>query len=146
MSRLFQDMMPEWSCAPTSLCRRRRAGQFRPAFQENRRLHGRPEKIFKESRTNFLPFSKFSYDLFFSHPSKIVKKISTQQKWHRRHADKLSAEARRSTKISGGAHKLSAAVAQRGRRTALCLSCFTESLYFYICHVVGGLCLALVPI
>src|SRR6218665_2167104 len=35
--------------------------------------------------------------------------------------DKLSAAARRSTKVGGGAHKLSAAAAgaQRGRRTAL---------------------------
>ena len=37
-------------------------------------------------------------------------KISTQQKWHRRRADKLSAAARRSIKVhGGGAHKLSAA-------------------------------------
>src|SRR6218665_594289 len=37
-------------------------------------------------------------------------KIITQQQWYRRRADKLSAAARRSTKVGGGgAHKLSAA-------------------------------------
>src|SRR6218665_3333669 len=47
------------------------------------------------------------------------KKITTQQKWYRRRADKLSA-AGRSTKVGGGgAHKLSAAAARRGLRTAL---------------------------
>src|SRR6218665_424997 len=51
------------------------------------------------------------------------QKITTQQKWYRWRADKLSAAAaaaRRSTKVGGGgAHKLSAAAAWRGRRTAL---------------------------
>ena len=36
-------------------------------------------------------------------------KITTQQQWPRRHVDKLSAAARRSTKVGGGTHKLSAA-------------------------------------
>src|SRR6218665_1234426 len=36
-------------------------------------------------------------------------KITTQQEWYRRRADKLSAAARRLTKVGGGAHKLSAA-------------------------------------
>src|SRR6218665_522260 len=58
-------------------------------------------------------------------------KITTQQQWHRWRADKLSsaASARRSTKV-GGAHKLSAAAARRGRRTALhCLR--TGNLFSY---------------
>jgi len=42
------------------------------------------------------------------------KKISTQQKWHWRRADKLSAATRRLSKVGGGAHKLSA-TARRGR-------------------------------
>src|SRR6218665_1069921 len=42
--------------------------------------------------------------------SSKIPKITTQQQWYLRRADKLSAEAaRRSTTVGGGAHKLSAA-------------------------------------
>src|SRR6218665_3179123 len=54
-------------------------------------------------------------------------KITTQQKWYRRRADKISAAARPTTKVGGGggAHKLSAAAARHGRRTALVLASCT---------------------
>ena len=44
-----------------------------------------------------------------------------QQQWYRRRTDKLSAAARRSTKVGGGAHKLSAAArpAHGSKRTSL---------------------------
>jgi len=53
-------------------------------------------------------FQKISFDLFLLIEN--CNKISTQQQWHRRRADKLSAAAaRRSAKIcGGGAHKLAA--------------------------------------
>src|SRR6218665_3775703 len=70
-----------------------------------------------------LVFSGFSLRLFAPVQFEILviencNKITTQQQWHRRRADKLSAAARRSTKVGGGAHKFSAA-ARRGRRMAL---------------------------
>src|SRR6218665_2364841 len=70
----------------------------------------RPKIFFlKGSRQNFVLSSKFSDDLF-SHRSKIGNRKSTHQKCHRWRADKLSAAARRSTKVDGGgANKLSAA-------------------------------------
>ena len=66
----------------------------------------------KDSRKNFLLSSKCSDDFLVI---ENCNKISTQQQLHRRRADKLSAAARRSTKVGGGgAHKLSAA-AERAR-------------------------------
>ena len=72
----------------------------------------RPKNAFFK---NFVLSSKFSEDLFLVIEN--CNKINTQQKWHRRRADRLSA-ALLSTK-GGGAHKLSSAALQRGRRTAL---------------------------
>src|SRR6218665_270304 len=75
-----------------------------PKNQRQRGVGGQ-NIFFKDSRKNFVLFSKFCDDLFVI---ENCNKISTQQQWHRRRADKLSAAARRSTK-GGGAHKLSAA-------------------------------------
>ena len=50
---------------------------------------------------------------FFGHRSKIETKNYTAE-WHRRCADKLLAAARRSTKVGGDAHKLSAARPEHG--------------------------------
>ena len=48
-------------------------------------------------------------------------KITKQQQWHRRRADKLSvAAARQSTKVRGGAHKLSAARPAHGSTLKSC--------------------------
>src|SRR6218665_410454 len=66
-------------------------------------------------------------------------KISTQQIWHRRRADKLS----RSTKVGSSAHKLSAAATRPSRRTALAStssgSGITGWLYFmYVACFAGA--------
>src|SRR6218665_2178736 len=54
----------------------------------------------KGSRKNFVLSSKFSDDLFLVIEN--CNKISTLHQWHRRRVDKLSAAARRSTKVCGG--------------------------------------------
>ena len=65
--------------------------------------------FFKDFRENFAPSPKFSDDLFsfFSLVIENCNKINTQQQWHWRRADKLSAATavRRSTKVGGGGSK-----------------------------------------
>ena len=90
-------------CAPINFGRRR----WRAAGPKNRRRRGWPKEYFSKipEKISFY-FSKYSDD-----PLSVIEncnKITTQQQWHRRRADNLSA-ARRSTKVDGGAHKLSAA-------------------------------------
>src|SRR6218665_1055310 len=50
----------------------------------------------------FLPISRPIYYIRFLF-IEYCNKISTHQQWHRRHAEKLSTAARRSTKVGGGA-------------------------------------------
>jgi len=67
-----------------------------------------PKNVFQRFPKNFPSILKIFWWPFFSHRKLNCNKISTQQQWHRRRTDKLSA-ARRSTKVGGGAHKLAAA-------------------------------------
>src|SRR6218665_4049572 len=57
------------------------------------------------SRPNFVLSSTFSDNLFLV--TENCNKITTQQQWHRRRADKLSAAARRTKKRRGTAFKIS---------------------------------------
>jgi len=67
---------------------------------------------------NFPHFTAFS-DGLLSLVIENYNKITTQQQWHRRSADKLSAAAaNRPTKVGGGAHKLLAAAAHDSSQTA----------------------------
>src|SRR6218665_800414 len=73
-------------------------------------LVGDRQKMFVQRfPKNFVLSSTFSDDHFLVIEN--CNKKSTQQEWHRWRADKLSAAARQSTKVSGDAHKLLAAVA-----------------------------------
>src|SRR6218665_3675662 len=66
---------------------------------------GTQKCFLKDSRKiSFYP----QYFLMTFFENRKLQKINTQQKRHGRRADKLSAAARRSTKVGGGAHKLSA--------------------------------------
>jgi len=109
----------EPSRAPMLLCRRRRAVSLwsaaarrrsqKLALAARRGVALAAQKLFlKDFRQNFVLSPKYSDD-FFSHQN--CNKISTRQQWHRRPAGKLSAAARRSTKVGGGAHILAAAAA-----------------------------------
>ena len=107
--------------AAVNFRRRRDVG---PKIRRRRGVGGQKNFV-KDSRKKLVLSSKFSDDLF------VIEnciKITTQQQWHRWRADKLStAAARQSTKVGVGAHKLSAAAVQRGRRRALLMSKMMKS-------------------
>src|SRR6218665_1507530 len=99
ISRLFSS----WMAGAQS-----RAVRQRHCVKKNRRRCGvGGQKHLICFRTNFVLSSKLSDNLFLV--TENCNKITTQQQWHRRRADKLSAAApaRRTTK-GGGAFKLSA--------------------------------------
>ena|SRR6218665_2588234 len=98
------------------MCRRRRAGQFWSAAADQRGVGGK-NIFFKGSRKKCSFYPKHFLMTFFESSIENCNQIGTQQKCRRRRADKLSAAARRSTKV-GGANKLSAA--RCGRRRVLC--------------------------
>ena len=107
--------------APVNFCRRRRsaAGPKRAAVVARRE---QPRSNFKLSEKISFYYQNFLTTFFKS--AKIEKKISTQQKWPRQRADKLSVATCRSPKFGGGAHKLSARPARpaHGFNTAESLS------------------------
>src|SRR6218665_620494 len=86
--------------APVNFCRprRRAAGPKRAAVVARR---GQPRSNFKLSEKISFYYQNFLTTFFKS--AKIEKKISTQQKWPRQRADKLSVATCRSPKFGGGA-------------------------------------------
>src|SRR6218665_335829 len=84
-----------------------------------RRSAGGQKMFFKDSRKNsFYPQNFLVIE--------NCNKISPQQQWHRRRADKLSAAARRSTEV-GGANKLLATNCWR-RIVDFAITCPTDYL------------------
>src|SRR6218665_3304002 len=121
---LFITYKGKCSIGVVSLCRRWRAGKFWSAAATSQvqkyRSWRQSGAALAEKNFCFKYFRKISFyphNFLMTFVSVIENctKISTQEIWHRRRADKLS----QSTKVGSSAHKLSAAAARHSRRTAL---------------------------
>ena len=91
-----------------SFCRRRRAVKFWSAAARRGAAQAAKKSVFKDSRNIYVLSSKSSDDLSlflfcFFLVIENCNEISTQQQWHRRRVEKLSAAARHLIKVGGGA-------------------------------------------